>query len=288
MALDIEKLQSLEFTGLRQNYVARDTILYALGLGYGEDPLDEAELPFVFENGLRVVPSMCSVLCQPGFWARDPAYGIDWVRILHAEQAFAIHSPLQPAAGITGEVRIVGMEDKGPGKGVLIHQEKQLTDESGILLASVRTTIFARGNGGEGAFGRSFEPAAPLPDRKPDLSIDIPTSRRAALIYRLSGDWNPLHADPAIAQKAGFDQPILHGLCTFGIACRALIASYCDNDPTRLRSMFARFSSPVFPGETIRIEILEDRDLLRFRAIAVERNIVVLDRCSAVVGTPPN
>lgn len=283
MAMDLDRVKALHFPAVAQSYVTRDTILYALGLGYGADPLDPDELRFVYEQGLQVVPSMCSVLCQPGFWARDPIYGIDWVKLLHAEQAIILHAPLPPAATLRADVKVVGVEDKGADKGAILHQEKRLFTDDGQNLATVRTTLFLRANGGEGSFGLSVEPAAPLPDRSPDRVLPIPTSPRAALIYRLSGDWNPLHADPEVARSAGFDRPILHGLCTFGVACRAILWAYCDNRPERLRSLFVRFSKPVFPGETIRLEFFEEGADLRFRAIAEERGMVVLDRCTATL-----
>lgn len=283
MTLNLERIQGLQFEDLRQNYVTRDTILYALGLGYGADPVDPAELRFVYEDGLHAVPSMVSVLCQPGFWARDPAFGVDWVKILHAEQAFEIVAPLPPAGTVIGRVKVVGVEDKGAEKGAILHQQKELSSEDGALLARVRTTLFLRGNGGQGSFGEQMPPAPALPERAPDRVTEIPTSRRAALIYRLSGDWNPLHAAPEVARKAGFDQPILHGLCTFGIACRALLSEVCAGDPARLKSMFVRFSRPVFPGDTIRVELFEEAGGFRFRAIAAERGVVVLDRGSATL-----
>jgi acyl dehydratase len=280
--MDIQKIKDLQLPPQEQQYDVRDTILYALGLGYGADPLDEAELRFVYEENLKVVPSMVSVLCHPGFWLRDPSYGVDWIKILHAEQSFTIHKPLPVSGTIRGTFHVPGIEDKGADKGAILHQAKSLYDTAdGALVATVHSTLFLRGNGGEGGFGEPVVPATPLPAGEPDKIVEIPTLDRLALIYRLSGDWNPLHADPAIARKAGFDRPILHGLCVNGIAVRALLAAYCDNEPTRLRSMFVRFSKPVFPGETIRLEFYEVAGGVRFRAIAKERNVVVLDRCSA-------
>lgn len=277
--MDLNTIEALRFAGVSQAYTDRDTILYALGLGYGEDPLDAAELRYVYEKELRVVPSICSILCQPGFWAQKPEYGIDWVKVLHAEQAFEIHAPIPAAGTLVGDIRIIGVEDKGAEKGALLHQEKRLSTEQGAPVATVRTSLFLRGNGGEGGFGAALPAAPPLPDRAPDRIVSIPTVPRAALIYRLSGDWNPLHADPAVARKAGFDRPILHGLCTFGIACRALTQNLADG--AALVSMFARFSRPVFPGETIAIDIFEESGGVRFRARAVERDLVVLDRGTA-------
>ncbi len=282
--MDVEKIRQMQIAPIEQSYDKRDTILYALGLGFGEDPLDESELPFVYEDGLRCLPSYSNVLCHPGFWAQKPEFGIDWVKILHAEQDFHIHSPLPAVGTIRGEYAIAGIEDKGEGRGALLHQKKLLFDAvSGIHLATVRSTLFMRGNGGEGSFGEAAPAAQPVPDRTPDKVVEIATLPRQALIYRLSGDWNPLHADPAIARKAGFEAPILHGLCTNGIATRAILRAYCDNDPARLGSMFVRFSRPVMPGETIRVEFYDDPEGIRFRAIAKERNLVVLDRCTATL-----
>ncbi|WP_303758663.1 MaoC/PaaZ C-terminal domain-containing protein [Sphingobium yanoikuyae] len=284
--MDIEKIRTMAIDPIIQPYDKRDTILYALGLGYGADPLDEAELPFVYEKDLRCLPSYANILCHPGFWAQDPQFGIDWVKILHAEQDLVMHQALPATGAIRGEYRVAGLEDKGEGRGALLHQEKDLFDDAtGDHLATVRSTLFLRGNGGEGGFGDAMPAAQPVPDRAPDRIVEIATLPRQALIYRLSGDWNPLHADPAIARKAGFDRPILHGLCTKGLANRAILASYCDHDVARFQSMFVRFSKPVMPGETIRFEFFEEgAGQLRFRAVAVERNAVVLDRCSASVG----
>lgn len=281
--MDIEKIRTMAIDPIIQPYDKRDTILYALGLGYGADPLDETELPFVYERHLRCLPSYANILCHPGFWAQDPQFGIDWVKILHAEQDLVMHRPLPAIGTIRGEYRVAGLEDKGEGRGALLHQEKALFDDAtGDHLATVRSTLFLRGNGGEGGFGDAMPSAQPVPDRAPDRTVEIATLPRQALIYRLSGDWNPLHADPRIARKAGFAMPILQGLCTNGIACRALLREYCGNDPARLTAMFVRFSKPVMPGETIRLEFFEEgAGLIRFRAIAKERDAVVLDRCSA-------
>ncbi len=282
--MDLDRILNLQLGPITHRYEPRDTMLYALGLGYGADPLDETELPFVYEERLRVVPAMCSVLCHPGFWLKEPAYAVNWVKVLHAEQDFVIHRQLRPSGEFRGEFRVIGIEDKGRDKGALLHVEKTLYDVSdGEKLATVRSTTLLRGDGGQGNAGTLLPQAQPLAERVPDRVVEISTSPAAALIYRLSGDWNPLHADPRIARQAGFDRPLLHGLCTYGVACRAILRTYCNDDPARLRSMFARFSSPVFPGETIRVEFHEGGDQVRFRALAKERGVVVLDRCSAAV-----
>jgi acyl dehydratase len=281
--LDIERIKNLALAPIEQHYDVRDTILYALGLGYGANPLDEAELAYVFEQDLKTVPSMCSVLSHPGFWLKDPLYKVNWIKVLHAEQAFTIHRPIPSSGTVRGQYRVAGCEDRGADKGAMLHMEKTLLDAaSGEKLATVRSTVFLRGDGGQGSFGAPIQPATPLPERKPDRVVEIPTHPSSALLYRLSGDWNPLHADPKVARQAGFDRPILHGLCTFGVACRAILQTYCRDEPARLRSLFARFSAPVYPGETIRIEFHETEEI-RFKAIVKERGIVVLDRCAALI-----
>lgn len=281
--MEIDRIRNMVIEPIIQTYDFKDTILYALGLGCGADPLDRAELAYVYEKNLVSLPSFANVLCHPGFWAQQPEYGIDWVKILHAEQDLAIHSPLPATGRVRGEYEVTGIEDKGEGRGALLHQTKRLYDEKdGTFLAKVRSTLFMRGDGGQGGFGEA--PAAPeaLPEGEPDTVVEIETLPRQALIYRLSGDYNPIHSDPDLAVKAGFDRPILHGLCTHGIATRAILRAFCDNDTRRLTSMFVRFSKPVMPGETIRCEFFEIRPgELRFRAVAKERDAVVLDRCAA-------
>jgi acyl dehydratase len=281
--VDTERIKHLSLPPIEQPYAVRDTILYALGLGYGANPLSEAELAYVYEENLKTVPSICSVLSHPGFWLKDPIYKINWVKILHAEQSFTIHEPLPPSGAVRGEYRIAGCEDRGADKGAMLYVEKILFDAAkGTKLATVHSSVYLRGDGGQGSFGTPGPAATPLPSRDPDRVIELTTAPSSALIYRLSGDLNPLHADPKIARQAGFERPILHGLCTFGVACRALLSAYCAENPARLRSMFARFSSPVYPGDTIRVEFYEAEEI-RFRAVVKERGVVVLDRCSATI-----
>lgn len=281
--MDLERIRNMMIEPVIQTYDFRDTILYALGLGCGADPLDKSELPFVYEKGLVCLPSFANALCHPGFWAQKPEFGIDWVKILHAEQDLVIHGPLPATGTLRGEYEVLGVEDKGEGRGALLHQIKRLyNNDDGTFLATVRSTLFMRGDGGQGGFGETTSAPESIPDGEPDTVVEIATLPRQALIYRLSGDYNPIHVDPDLAAKAGFDMPILHGLCTHGVATRAILRAYCGNDTTKLTSMFVRFSKPVMPGETIRCEFFETgQGQLRFRAIAKERGAVVLDRCSA-------
>lgn len=282
--MNLELLQHFKLDDKDHDYAARDTILYALGLGYGSDAVDEDQLAFVYEKGLKAVPSMCNTIAHPGFWIDRPELAIDWVKVLHAEQAFEIHSPIPVEGRMRGSYAILSIEDKGADKGAIMRMQKRLFDrDTDGLCATVTQTLFLRGDGGQGGFGDPGPALAPLPDGEPDLVMDIPTMPQIALIYRLSGDLNPIHASPSVARKAGFDRPILHGLCTMGLAARAVISRLCDGDPARLRSMDVRFSKPVFPGETIRVEFYLKGDMVRFRCRSVERDLVVLDRASAGV-----
>jgi acyl dehydratase len=284
MPIDYAKLKNWPVPDIEHRYEVKDTILYALGLGCGSDPMDEDDLRFVYEDNIRVQPAMAVVLGYPGFWIRDPETGIDWKKVLHGEQGLILHKPLPAAATVTGRSRITEIVDKGPGKGALLFSERDVIEKrSGQLLATLTSTTVLRGDGGFGGpAGPTPEPHR-LPEEPPHLSLDLPTLPQAALIYRLSGDYNPLHADPKIAAAAGFPRPILHGLCTFGVASRAILKACCGNDPGKLRKMQVRFSAPVFPGETIRTEIWRDGLTISFRARTVERDTVVLNNGLAVL-----
>ena len=276
---DPRKIIDREFPPVEQTYTERDSIIYALGVGFGYDPLDEGMLPFVFEEPeLSAVPTMAVVLGSPGFWAREPDTGIVWQKALHGEQGMVLHRPLPAAATIIGQTRILRVIDKGEGKGALIYQERTVTDKAtGELLATLTSTSFARGNGGCGGDTGPQPDVHALPDRAPDAVCELPTQQTAALLYRLSGDPNPLHASMKVAAQAGFKAPILHGLCTLGVAGHAVLKTYCDYDASKFKSLNLRFSSPVYPGETIRTEMWKDGNVISFRAIAAERDVVVLN-----------
>jgi acyl dehydratase len=279
MAIDYQRLKNWDFPEIEQRYTARDTMLYALGIGLGADPMDREQLRFVYEDGLKALPTMAAVLAHPGFWSRNPETGIDWKQVLHGEMGVAIAKPLPTAATVLGRTEIEEIVDKGPGKGALLYSRRDVRDkESGEILASLTSTSFLRGNGGFGGPSGPTRPVHPLPERAPDLVCDLPTLPQSALIYRLSGDYNPLHADPEVAKAAGFPRPILHGLCTFGVAGHALLRTLCDYDPTRLRRIEVRFSAPVFPGETVRTEIWREGDgRVGFRCRIVARDVVAIN-----------
>jgi acyl dehydratase len=278
--VNVEAVRSLRLEPIRHAYTTRDSILYALGLGYGDRPTDPMHLQFLYEQGsLKAVPSICVVLAHPGFWVKQPELEIDWIRILHGEQSCSILAQIPPEGVVRGEYDVLAVEDKGVEKGAVMHVAKRLYDDgSNVLLATVTSTYMLRGDGGQGGFGVPPLPPDALPESIPDHVVDVPTLPQSALMYRLSGDLNPIHADPEAAAKAGFPKPILHGLCTFGIATRGLMEALADTDPGRVRSVTARFSKPVFPGETIRVEIFGAHEDVQFRARSVERDLVVLDR----------
>ena len=284
--MQLEVLKAFRLAPVEHRYTTRDTMLYALGLGYGGRATDPAELAYVYERHLKVAPSMCSVLSHPGFWAQRPELGLDWIRLLHGEQGFEIHKPISPEGAVRGEYEMLAIEDKGADKGAVGHMVKRLFDiATGDLIATVTSTYMFRGDGGQGGFGTAPPPPESLPEGEPDLVVDVPSLPQSALIYRLSGDYNPIHADPQSAAKAGFPQPILHGLCTFGMATRAVTGALCEGAPERLTALSARFSKPVFPGETLRTEMFRTPTGVRFRARVLERDVVVLDRGSAAVAT---
>lgn len=274
--MNLDELRHYPFPERTQTYTARDTILYALGLGYGADPGDPRHLRFLLEDQLKTVPSLCNVIAQPFMWVKEPRFELNWIKLLHGEQRFEVHTPLPAAGSLTGRCRVLSVEDKGEGRGAVIHFEKTLWDAAGTLMASIRSAYFLRGDGGKGGFGVHPAPPAAIPDRAPDRVVEIPTLPQSALIYRLSGDVNPIHADPEAARAAGFERPILHGLCTLGIATRAAIEAYADDAPDRLVGLSLRFSRPVYPGETIVSEFYETGDTIQFRARVGD--VTVLDR----------
>ena len=284
MAIDHDRLMARPFPERRHTYTRQDSILYALGLGLGADPVDPAQLQFVYEDGLKAFPTMAVVLGYPGFWMREPDCGIDWVRVVHGEQRLTLHAPIPAEGTVIGRTRITHVIDKGEGRGALVIQQRSVTDDAtGTLLATIDHTTFCRADGGFG--GPKVEAPAPhrLPETPPECHCDIATLPQAALIYRLSGDDNPLHADPAVARAAGYPQPILHGLATYGVAAHAVLKTYCEMDPARLRAFDLRFSAPVFPGETVRTEMWRTGETVSFRARVLERDSVVLNNGRAVI-----
>jgi acyl dehydratase len=283
MPINYDALMATSISDEPCEYSEKDTMLYALGVGFGNDPLDRLELPFVTETkALRTVPTMASMLLS-GSLLDD--CGWDRSKVLHSEQRLELYRPLPPAAKLLANHRVDAVYDRGATRGakIMIESELRLARDDTVLF-SLGSTVIARGDGNFGG------PAGPgplphkLPKREPDLSCDLATRPDQALIFRLSGDFNPLHADPAYARNAGFDAPILHGRCTYGIACHAILKTICDYDFTLITGFDARFSSPVFPGDVVTTEMWQERNIVSFRCRVTARDVTVIDngKCTLV------
>jgi acyl dehydratase len=279
MPLDYNKIMGLPPIETLQDLTFRDTILYALGVGVGaEDPTDPAELQYVYEDGLKALPTMAVVSASPGFWLQRPEYGVTWQKVLHGEQSIEIHrSPLPVEGRLRGVTTIDEIYDKGADKGAIVLSSRRLFADSGELIATARQSSFLRGDGGFGGKSEGAPKPHPLPEGAPHLTVRATTQIGQALLYRLSGDYNPIHADPKVARQGGFERPILHGLASYGVVGRALTKALCDDAPERFRRMDVRFSSPVYPGETFEIDMWrEGAGKAAFRVRVVERDVVVL------------
>ena len=275
MPLNYDHLMGLKREGDRFKYTDRETMLYALGVGMGADPLDRNELPFVFElPALKTVPSMATVLTRVPL-LKDCGY--DYTKVVHGEQHLTLHRPLPPEGELIADSRVTAAYDKGAGKGAVIYTEAVVRSAGdGRPMFTLVSSTFARGDGGFGGpAGPGPQPHA-IPERKPDATVTLPTRKDQALLYRLSGDRNPLHADPELALRVGFPAPILHGLCTYGTACRAILQSVAAYDHTRIAGFNVRFSSPVYPGESIATDMWIDGKVVSFRCLIPGRNDVVV------------
>jgi acyl dehydratase len=277
-----DKLAALATKPREVSYDNKLGLLYALGTGFGQDPMNTAELPFVFEKGQRVSPSMASIIGVDG-----TIYGeadLNLVKVVHGEQRLVLHRPLPVSGTVVVTTRISAAQDKGKDKGAIVVAETEVVDKKdGKPLFTNQSTTFARGDGGTGAnFGAVIPPHA-LPTRTPDAVVERKTQANQALFYRLCGDYNPLHAEPAFATAAGFPKPILHGLCTYGFTCRAVLEAMAGYDAAKIADFAARFSAPVYPGETIRTEMWRDGDVVSFRSLVTERDIVVLNNGKATL-----
>jgi acyl dehydratase len=270
-------------------YGDKDVMLYALGIGLGGDPMGEKELPFVYERGLKVVPTAATVLASAGGGGRAApgrsspplpeghrASQINFLMMVHGEQKVELHKPLPAFGTFTAEGRTVGAWDKGKDKGAVVVNETTWTDEKGEKVATLTGSMFARGDGGFGGPTEGQPEPHATPTRAPDLSVDIGTRPDQALLYRLNGDRNPLHSDPEFAARAGFPRPILHGLCTYGITCRAVLQEIVAYDAAQILSHQVRFSAPVFPGDTITVDLWKDGKQISFEARVKDRGATVI------------
>lgn len=282
MAIDYDDMMQSGATGLRSRYDEKDVMLYALGVGMGRDPLDEKELPFVYENpALKVVPTFASVInrgeAPPENQRMPQKSSINFMMVVDGERRITFHKPLPPKCDVISDERYIDILDKGEGKGAVLIQERiSRNAATGHKLFTIISSIFARGDGGFGGPASENKPQGgptlhAIPDRAADLVTECDTRPDQAFLYALSGDRNPLHRDPAFAKMVGFPRPILHGLCSYGTACRAVLKAVADYNPERITQFDVRFSKPVFPGETLVVELWQDVNTISYRASVKER-----------------
>jgi len=270
-------------------YGDKDVMLYALGVGLGQDPMDETELAFVYEKGLKVVPTAATVLAGRGVSEPLPTKEghrpsqPNYLMLVHGEQKVELHRPLPTEGTFTTESRTIGAFDKGKDKGAVLVSETIWRDETGEKVATLTGSSFCRADGGFGGPAEGAPEPHAVPSRAPDKSVDITTREDQALLYRLNGDRNPLHSDPESARRSGFPRPILHGLCTYGITCRAVLQEVVAWDADRIQSHQARFSAPVFPGDTITVDLWIDGPVISFEARVKARNVTVIKNGKTVL-----
>lgn len=283
MATTYEQLVAHRKTDMPFSYTRRDTMLYALSVGMGRNPLDQRDLQYVFEqNPLRTLPTQACVVARTALLINA---GLDRAKVLHGEQRLVVHKPLPAEASLLANSWVGEVVDKGKEKGCIIDVETAVRDaKTGEELFTITTTTFARGDGGMGGPTTSKRTPHTVPERTPDRTLTTETRPDQALLYRLNGDLNPLHADPVLAARVGFKAPILHGLCTYGIACREIVAHVCGYDHTRIRAFDVRFTSPVYPGETVATDLWVEGDVVSFRCRVPERNVTVLNNGRCVLG----
>jgi acyl dehydratase len=286
MPINYDELMALKNLGQPYSYGDREVMLYAYGIGIGADPMDERELAFVNEavavpRPLKVVPTFASVAA----WGAGPGeMNLNRLMVVDGERDITFHKQLATSAHITADSSVLDVFDKGKDKGAVIRHQTILRDDKGVKLATLLASRFARGDGGFGGPSVGQPEPHQMPPRSPDQSIDLSTRPDQALIYRLCGDRNPLHSDPETARRAGFPKPILHGMCTYGITCRGILQTYADYDPSAFRQHAARFSSPVYPGETVTMDLWKDGNVISFEAKVKARNVTVIKSGRTVLG----
>jgi acyl dehydratase len=280
MALRPDLLLAHDFPEAGQSYTKRDAILYALGVGLGADPTDPRDLPFVLEDRLEVLPTFAATLGSPGMWISDARFGVDFAKLVHYEQAATFHAPLAPDAEIVARARVASLADRGEGRGAILVVERKISNAVGVPLCTLAQTLLLRGDGGFGGEPTKQQPPR-IPDGAPDTVVSFAIDSRAALIYRLSGDWNPLHADPEVAMRAGFKRPILQGLASYATAGVA-VARALKISPAELASLACRFAGVVLPGDRLDFRIWREGDGAAFQAFVGDRK--ALDQGFATFG----
>jgi acyl dehydratase len=264
-----------------RSWDSKDALLYAVGVGAGlGDPLHELEFTTENSQGIeqRVLPTYAVLIAQGR--TMGSLGDFDRAMLVHAEQAVELHRPLPVAGTARTTSTVTGIYDKGSGA-LVVTENVAVDAATGEPLATTRSSAFIRGEGGFGG-ARGSDAPWERPDRAPDHQVVYPTRPEQALVYRLSGDRNPLHVDPKFAARGGFDRPILHGLCTYGVTGRALLHVLCGSDPARFRSMSGRFSRPVWPGEALTISVWRDGGTAQSRTALFQTTkddgTVVIDR----------
>ena len=275
MPIDPNQALGFELSAGTAQWSEDDVILYHLGLGAGVPPTDPNELEYTYEANLKVLPSfgVIPVFGTLGGIAGVPGLEFNPTMLLHGEQDLEVHRPIPTSAKATTSGKVAGVYDKG--KAALVILETETVDDTGQPLFTNRFSLFIRGEGG---FGGDSGPKAGnvAPEREPDAVFESPTLPQQALVYRLSGDKNPLHADPGFAAMGGFDQPILHGLCSYGVVCKAVVDGMLGGDVTRVARYQVRFAGVVFPGETIVTSVWNDGDRLLIQASTKERQALAI------------
>jgi len=284
MPIDYDDLISRQQT-MEVTHTDTATMLYALGVGMGNSVSNESELAYTYEgNGLKTLPTMATVIVGSSSIFKN--CGWDYSKILHGEQRLRLYRPLPPSGTFLIEHRVVDVFDKGAERGAVVLDELKITDKStDELLCRMGNTILARGDGGFGGKTPDMAPPHKLPDRTPDISIELHTRDDQALLYRLCGDRNPLHADPKLAARAGFEKPLLHGRCSYGVACRGMLQAVCNYDHTQIIEFNARFSAPAYPGETFVLDCWRDSEIVSFRLRLRDRDAIVLNNGKCVLAT---
>lgn len=271
MAINYDTLRATQLGVTRQAYGRDACILYALGVGAGlaADSGLGHETDLLFEEGLQVLPSMATVMAYPGFWMRDAKHGIDWRHVVHGEQRMRFHAAIPPQGEVQSRTRVLGVTDKGPGRGAVVVSEREIADSStGHVLARIEQVNFCRADGGYSQ-GESAQSDAPLPaiPKPPSAAatrrFSVPTSPNQAAIYRLCGDRNPLHIHHASARDAGFDSPILHGAALLGIVDRVLTHRIAGKQ--RLSTLDIRFTGSAYPGELLAVDLWDAQQGWAFR-----------------------
>ena len=274
MPINYDEIMSMTSENVEISYSDKDSILYSLGVGLGNDPMNLAELKYVYENSQVALPSMAT-----NFQYHSPLLlkaNINFILVVHGEQKLSFSNPLPVSGDFISNAKVIGCYDKGAGKGAIIDVETKINlKKDNTEICKLVSTTFARGDGG---FGGPESPKSEIfkIEGDPDFVHEIKTKPDQALIFRLSGDYNPLHSDPNFAKTAGFEKPILHGMCTYGIACRSLVESVCEGDAKRLKKFDCRFSSPVYPGETIVTEMWKNGSKVYYQSKVKERDKIVI------------